>query len=147
MADITTDWLKKNGFKKTDSYEKEVNGITFGFDLVFGKCWIDGESVYAMKIVDTIEEVEQLYGVCGFDLKFNSVEKEKADDYPITPAWLAMSGFDKKGEHKWVSSQNDTIIKYDTNNKKLSLIKGEEGYEGVVKSEDLAQKIINEVFA
>lgn len=147
MADITTDWLKKKGFKKGDFFKKEVDGVTFGFDLIFGLCWVDGDDIYAMRVVDTIEEVEQLYSVCGFDLKFKSIEREKADAYPITPAWLAMSGFDKKSEHKWASSQNGIIIKYDTNSKVLSLIKGKEGFEGVVKSEDLARQIINDVFS
>lgn len=148
MADITTDWLKKKGFKRNDNFfELEKDGVTFGFDLINGLCWVDGESIYAMKSVDTTDEVEQLYGVCGFDLKFKGVENEKADDYPITPAWLAMSGFDKKGEHKWVSSQNGITIKYDTSTKVLSLIKGKEGYEGVVKSEDFARKIIYDVFS
>lgn len=148
MADITTEWLKKNGFKKTNSFfELEKGNVTFGFDLTNGLCWVDGDDIYAMKCAETTDEVKQLYNVCGFDIKFNSIETEKAEDYPITPAWLAMSGFDKKAEHKWVSNQNGVIIKYNTDNKKLSLIKGKEGFEGVVKSEDFARKIIYNVFS
>ena len=145
MADITIDWLKKKGFNKNERFfEKEIDGVLFGFDLINGLCWVDGDDVYAMKKADTEEDVKAIYAVCGFDLKFNRIEAEK-DGYPITPAWLAMSGFNKKGEHKWVLTQNRTI-KYNTDNNVLSVINGKQGFEGVVKTEDFARKIIDELF-
>lgn len=146
MADITTDWLKKKGFKKNDKFfEKKVDNTLFGFDLTNGLCWIDGDDVYAMKKADTEEEVKAIYAVCGFDMKFNRIKAENEDDYPITPAWLAMTGFNKRGEHKWVLIQNRTI-KYDTDRRVLSVINGRQGFEGVVKTEDFARKIIDELF-
>lgn len=147
MADVTKHWLNKKGFKKAGNFfELEKDDVTFGFDLTNGLCWIDSDNVYIMKSADTTEEVEQIYKVCGFDLNFNKVESESEDSYPITPVWLAMTGFEKRGENRWILNQNDDTIKYDTKEKKMSVIKGKEGFEGKVKSEDLARKLMNEIF-
>lgn len=145
--EITKQWLNKKGFKKIENFfELEKDNTTFGFDLTNGLCWVDGDEVYIMKSADTIEEVEQVYKVCGFDLDFNGIEPEDKDGYPITPVWLAMTGFEKRGESKWVLNQNDDTIKYNIKEKKMSVIKGKEGFEGKVNTEDLARKLMNEIF-
>lgn len=152
-------WLKKKGFKKKGNIYEMVDGDReLGFDIESGLCWVDDDYVYAMKKVETLEDVESLYNICGFDLDFVYVENDdncsdeyyedgNEADYPITAAWLAMSGFEKKDEHKWVYNQNETTVKYDTSTNKLSVIKGREGFEGKVKTEDFAREIIYGVFS